>query len=68
MKFESIKSKKFQTLENADLQKLTGGGGSSSSSTTSVNGVSDSRTDSDPGGGGITSSASIVNGVVSFDA
>lgn len=71
MKLEALKSKKFGTSENTDLNKLAGGDTTSSQSTTYRYGRVDARSDADSsgsGGGGSTASASVVNGVVTFDA
>ncbi len=67
MKFEALKAKKFQTSENANLNKLFGGATTSSQRVTG--GGSDAFADADStGSGGGTSSVSIINGVVTFDA
>jgi hypothetical protein len=71
MKLEALKAKKFQTAENSDLNKLMGGDVTSSQSTTYRYGRVDARVDSDSSGSGSaggTASASVVNGVVTFDA
>lgn len=70
MKFEALKAKKFQTSENANLNKLFGGATTSSQNVTNFGTRQDAYADSDStgGSGGGTSSVSIINGVVSFDA
>jgi hypothetical protein len=69
MKFEALKAKKFQTSENANLNKLFGGGATTSFNSTNFGTRQDSFADADfSGSGGGTSSVSNVNGVVSFDA
>jgi hypothetical protein len=70
MKFEALKEKKFQTSENADLNKLFGGETTSSQKVTNrPNGGTDAYADADStGSGGGTSSVSIINGVITFDA
>jgi hypothetical protein len=71
MKFEALKNKKFQTSENANLNKLFGGATTSSQNVTNFGTRVDAYSDFDfsgSGGGGGTASSSIINGVVSFDA
>jgi hypothetical protein len=69
MKFEALKAKKFQSSENANLNKLFGGQTTTSQRTTNrPGGGTDAFADADAtGGGSSTSSVSIINGVVTFD-
>jgi hypothetical protein len=69
MKLEALKSKKFNTSENGNLNTLVGGETTTSQSTTNRNGRLDAFADADStGSGGGTSSVSIVNGIATFDA
>jgi hypothetical protein len=69
MKFEALKAKKFQTSENANMNKLFGGNATTSFNTTNFGTRRDTFADADfSGSGSGTSSVSNINGVVTFDA
>lgn len=68
MKFEALKAKKFQTSENANLNKLFGAATITSQNVTNFGTRQDAYADADSSGGSGTSSVSIINGVVAFDA